>query len=391
MAVGQSPEAASSSPSSGATILKCSGLSKAWVGTPQFENISFNLAKGSRIGLIGVNGAGKSTLLKCLAKIDSADSGSVEHKGNVIYVDQEPDWSPSLPAFAALFGGTSKEAKATRMYFEAINQDPMDNDSLSKATDAVEDASAWDYQSRGILTASKLNIGDDKLNRPVSTLSGGERKRLGLAAAILQQPDVLLLDEPTNHLDVDALEWLADYLSPNGKKDDGMTILLVTHDRYFLERICSEIVEIDRAALHRYPGNYQKYLELRADRIAAEDAESQRAKTLLRKEAEWMSRQPKARQAKSKARQFQFHNLVEKAKGRGADPSKIKLDEADSEERVKRLGGVVAEFRGAKYIMNTPSGDKTLLESFSYDFRQNDRIGIVGANGAGKSTFLKVS
>ena len=190
---------------------------------------------------------------------------------------------------------------------------------------------------------------------------------------------------PPPTADIEGLEFLADYLKPGGKDKD-MAMLLVTHDRFFLERVCTEIIELDRAAVHRYPGNYARYLELKEARIAAEDADADRARTKLRRESEWMAKQPRARQAKSKSRQYQFYELVEKAKGRGPDKKKIELATAEEKETQKRLGGVVAEFRGAKYMM----GERVLLEDFSYSFRQRDRIAIVGNNGVGKSTFLKV-
>ena len=256
---------------------------------------------------------------------------------------------------------------------------------LGDATNAVEEANAWDYQSEGLAIADKLNIKNERMSVRMSSLSGGEKKRVALAAALLKKPDILLLDEPTNHLDIDALEWLSDYLKPGGRDKD-MAMLLVTHDRYFLERVCSEIVEIDRGSLYRYPGNYMRFLQLKADRIAAEDADAERARTKLRRESEWMAKQPRARQAKSKARQDQFYELVEKAKGRGPDAKALSLVTDEEKERQKRLGGVVAEFKGAQYQM----GDRVLLDDFTYNFRSRDRIGIVGANGVGKSTFLKI-
>lgn len=372
----------------GATILSCSGLSKSWVGTPQFEDISLKIGKGQRLGLIGVNGAGKSTLLKCLGKIDSADAGTIETSSNtnVIYVDQEPDWK-GISVYEALFGGTDLVAKSVRDYYRCM--DPageMDNDEFAKVTDDMSESNGWDYQSQGLSIAEKLNIPDEYLYRDVNSLSGGERKRVGLSAALLKQPDILLLDEPTNHLDIDALDWLADFLRPGGKgKDKDMAMLLVTHDRYFLERVCSEIVELDRGSVYRYPGNYGRYLELKAERLNAEDAESQRAKTKLRRESEWMAKQPQGRQRKSKARQDQFYDLVEAAKNREL-VKKVEFMSQEEKDKQKRLGGVVSEFRNAKYMM----GDRTLLEGFTYNFRARDRIGIVGPNGVGKSTFLKV-
>jgi ABC-type branched-subunit amino acid transport system ATPase component len=229
----QDPLAAAASVSSGPTVLSCMGLTKAFTGTPQFEDIKLVIGKGARTGIIGINGAGKSTLLKCLAKIESADAGSIETatNANVIYVDQEPDWG-DVQVYEALFAGPSKAAVATRAYFKALDPSAdMDGDEFAAATDAVESAGAWDYQTNGLTIAEKLNIKNDKMYRRVNSLSGGEKKRVGLSAALLMQPDVLLLDEPTNHLDIDALEFLADYLKPGGKDKD-MAMLLVTHDRW---------------------------------------------------------------------------------------------------------------------------------------------------------------
>lgn len=373
---------------SGTTILRSLGLSKAYTSIPQFNDISVTLGRGQRVGLIGVNGAGKSTLLRCLAGIDKADSGSVEvaSNANVIYVDQEPDWG-DITVYTALFAGDDPKARATRQYFEVLAMDAdMDADAFSRATDAMEEASAWDYQTNGLNIAEKLKIDSTFMNRKVSTLSGGERKRVGLSAALLRQPDVLLLDEPTNHLDIEALDWLSDYLKPG--KDKDLTMLLVTHDRYFLEKVCSEILELDRAAIYRYPGNYQRYLELKEARLQAADADTERAKIKLRRESEWMAKQPRARQAKSKVRQEQFYTLVDKVKAGSVGKQDKALELVTQEEKDKqtRLGKTVIEFNKACY----ESGPRVLLDGFSYSFRQRDRIGVVGSNGVGKSTFLKV-
>ena len=273
------PIAESTSNGGAPTLLKCESLTKAWTGIPQFEGISLNLAKGQRVGLIGVNGAGKSTLLKCLGGIDSADSGRVEVATNtkVIYVDQEPDWG-SIAVYEALFGGPQLSATTNRKYFELTKDDAsMNMDAFSKVSDDMETSDGWAYQERGLNIATKLNIPESFLYRQVTSLSGGEKKRVGLAAALLKQPDVLLLDEvryllllhfslmqclnitlsslmtyahfrpsscfvlqPTNHLDVDALDWLAEFLRPGNRENKDLTVLLVTHDRYFLERVCSE-------------------------------------------------------------------------------------------------------------------------------------------------------
>ena len=371
----------------GDVVLKATGLSKAYTGEPQFRDISFNLQKGIRVGLIGVNGAGKSTLLKCLSKSMNPDEGSIETaaNANIILCEQEPEWGDKM-VYEALFAGQGEMAVAARLYFQSMDPAHSEDEALlARALDLMSTANAWDYQQEGLSIAEKLNIDSDFMYRRLKTMSGGEKKRVGLSASLLQKPDVLLLDEPTNHLDADALDWLSDYLKPGGKDKD-MTMLLVTHDRYFLERTCSEILELDRASIYRYPGNYGRYLEMKAARIAAEDAEADRARTKLRRESEWMAKQPRARQAKSKARQAQFYELVDAAKGREVQ-GQVSLSTPEEKEKQRRLGGVVAEFKKASYAMGA---DKVLLQDFTYSFRQRDRIAIVGANGAGKSTFLKV-
>lgn len=428
-----------------ATVIKCEGLSKSYTGTPQFEQISFNVRRGQRIGLIGINGAGKTTLLKCISGIESADSGVVESLSNtnIVYVDQEPEWQ-NMKVYQALFEGPSAAARATRKYYQLIDPSggggavgndasAVEGDSdlaidsgshtdsasyaeeFSRITDALESSNGWDFQSRGLLIAEKLNIApiDAFLYRDVSELSGGEKKRVGLAAALLKQPDVLLLDEPTNHLDIDALEWLADFLRPGNKGNKDLAMMLVTHDRFFLERVSDEIIELDRGGLFRYPGSYSKYLQLKAERLVAEDALVDRARSKLRKEREWMLRQPQGRQAKSKARQDQFHELVAVVRagksGATGTPAEQKMLLQGEKEKQQRLGGVVAEFKAARYVLPVKASanaverddgnddgvgdrktERVLLHDFTYSFRQRDRIGIVGANGVGKSTFLKI-
>lgn len=375
------------------------------------------LLKGQRVGLIGLNGAGKSTFMKCLAKMIAPDSGTIESLSNlnIIFVEQDPKWENTL-VLETLFGQDSLQAKASTKYMLAMNPlNPNADVDLVDGVEMMEESNAWEYQEEGINIASKLNIGQKELYRPMNTLSGGQKKRVALAAALLKKPDVLLLDEPTNHLDIDALEWLSDYIRPGGMKENkDMAILLVTHDRYFLEKVCSEILELDRGSLYRYSCTYTKYLDLKVARLAAEDAETERAKTKLRRESEWMAKQPRARQAKSRVREAQFYDLVEKAKGKGdANAKSMELATPEEKAKQKRLGGIVAQFRGAKYSLplmsNTIDVDDiaaetervmdatenntekmVLLNDFTYEFRQRDRIGIVGNNGVGKSTFLKI-
>lgn len=370
-------------------ILRATSLTKSYTGTPQFDDISLLLGKGQRVGLIGINGAGKSTLLKCLSGVDSADKGTIEVAKNtkIIYVEQEQPWSAGLSVYAALFGAGDPRAEAQSQYWKALDPatPPAEAEKLLlDATDAIEAAGAWEFGEDCVQIAERLNITPDFMYRKVGGLSGGERKRVALASALARQPDVLFLDEPTNHLDMDAIEFLADFLRSIKTKE--MAVLLVTHDRYFLEKSCSEIIELDRSQVYRYGGSYSKYLELKAARLVAEDAEVDRARTKLRRESEWMAKQPRARQAKSKARQAQFYELVGVAKGRSADLKPLELMSDEEKAKQKRLGGVVAEFKQARYML----GERVLLEDFTYNFRARDRIGIVGPNGVGKSTFLKV-
>ena len=382
-----------------ATVLRASSLSKAWVGSPQLDNVSFLLGKGQRVGLVGRNGEGKSTLMKILCRQIAPDSGTVElgTGSNIVYVEQEPSWPAELPVYAALFEGTSPEASATRLYYKALDPSTAPEEAeraLLEGTDAIGEANAWEFGDNTLAIAEKLNIRSDFLYRKVGTLSGGERKRVALASAISKNPSVLCLDEPTNHLDSAAIYWLADFLRPSGGSSSyrgalaaskDMSILYVSHDRWFLEETCTDIIELDRAKLFRYTGNYSRFLELKQQRLIAEDAEVERARTKLRREAAWMAKQPRARQAKSKARQQQFYELVDSAVGRAA-AKPVELMSQEEKERQKRLGGVVCEVRKASYNLPT----RSLIRDFSYSFRQRDRICLVGKNGVGKSTFLRL-
>jgi ATP-binding cassette subfamily F protein uup len=268
--------------SDGAVIVRGSDLTKSYTGTvAQFEKISLNVVKGQRAAVVGVNGAGKSTLMKVIAGLESPDAGQVEKAQGlrISYVEQDPSYSKGTLVHECVFGGKTPQAEAVRRYLRASQPAAMeaDFDAFTAATEGMEDASAWDYEAQGQEIASSLGVGGDFLLREVQGLSGGETKRVALAAALLEEPELLLLDEPTNHLDMDALEWLADFLKPGKFKD--MSILLVTHDRYFLQRVCKEIFELDRGLIHRYDCDYSTYLEQKAARLAAEDAEADRART----------------------------------------------------------------------------------------------------------------
>jgi len=380
-------------------VLRANSLSKAWVGLPQLDSVSFLLGKGQRVGLVGRNGEGKSTLMKILCKQIAPDGGTVELAAgtNIVYVEQEPSWPADLPVYAALFEGPSPEASATRLYYSALDPSTAPEEAeraLLEGTDAIGEANAWEFGDNTLAIAGKLNIRPDFLYRKVGTLSGGERKRVALASAIAKSPSILCLDEPTNHLDSAAIYWLADFLRPSGGSSSyrgalaaskDMAILYISHDRWMLEETCTDIIELDRAKLFRYTGNYSRFLELKQQRLIAEDAEVERARTKLRREAAWMAKQPRARQAKSKARQQQFYELVDSAVGR-AVAKPVELMSQEEKDRQKRLGGVVCEVRKASYSLP----GRSLIRDFSYSFRQRDRICLVGKNGVGKSTFLRL-
>eukprot|EP00667_Euglena_gracilis_P002941 EG_transcript_2947 len=372
----------------GAILLKTKDLSKAFSAVPQFEKVDMLITQGQRIGLLGINGAGKSTFMRCLAGLEGVDGGLVEVAAGcrVLYVDQEPDWeNPDRTTLKqALFSAKDDpRARAILDYYQAMESG--DADAMETSMNALQAQPAiWDFENNALDIAAKFGLGPDMYDVPVSRLSGGQKKRLGLAASLALQPDVVLLDEPTNHLDTEGIEYLIDFLNGSTRT---LTVMLVTHDRYLIQRTCDQIMELDRSALNVYPvgSSYDKYLELRAERIAAADATAQAARVKLRREAEWMRKQPKARATKAQARIDAFGKLQETAKGRGADPAAVTLATKEEAARQKRLGGVVAECKGATVSV----AGRTLVSGFTYDFRQRDRVGLVGPNGAGKTTFLR--
>lgn len=369
---------------SGAVILKAEGLHKTFDSDPVFSELNINIQKGSRIGLIGINGAGKSTLLKVLSGEEEADKGIVQRARNVrvLYVEQNPAWVDKK-VYEVVFAGSDERSSACRKYMMAsmvVEGEDMDMGAFTEATDIMERVDAWNYQSDGLAIAENLKIDSKLMAEDVNNLSGGQRKRCALAAALLQAPDVLLLDEPTNHLDIDALDFLGDYLRVGGRNKD-LTMLLVTHDRFFLEKTCDKIYELDRASLTEYPCAYNKYLELKAERLAAEDADAERARTKLRKERDWMRRQPQGRQAKSKAREQQYFKLEDRARRR-----EQRGDLELTTDGNARLGKSVIDVCSATFSIN---GNR-LLDNFSYGLQRGERVGIVGANGVGKSTFLRI-
>ncbi len=354
------------------------GLGKSFGIDPLFDNISFHIESGNKVALIAKNGTGKSTLLKILAGKETADRGKVwiSKEITVAFFEQEPRFEEELSVLDNIFHHKHPVIAAIKA-FEAASESG-DTDVLMTSIDQMDHLSAWDFDAKVKQIFSRLNI--DHLIKAVKNLSGGQRKRVALARTLIDigfgNPEVLLImDEPTNHLDIEMVEWLENYLN-----QQNITLLLVSHDRYFLDNVCNEIWEMDRSSLYEYKGDYENYLEKKAARIDSDLASIDKAKNLYRKELEWMLKQPKARTTKSKSRQDSFYEVEAKAK-QNLDEQKLKL-----EMKMSRLGGKVAELKK----VNKSFGDKIILKGFDYTFKRGDRIGVVGKNGSGKTTFLNM-
>ncbi len=354
------------------------GLGKSFGINPLFDNISFHIESGDKVALIAKNDTGKSTLLKILAGKETADRGKVwiSKEITVAFFEQEPRFQEELSVLDNIFHHKHPVIAAIKA-FEAASESG-DTDALMTSIDQMDHLSAWDFDAKVKQIFSRLNI--DHLIQAVKNLSGGQRKRVALARTLIDigfgNPEVLLImDEPTNHLDIEMVEWLENYLN-----QQNITLLLVSHDRYFLDNVCNEIWEMDRSSLYEYKGDYENYLEKKAARIDSDLASIDKAKNLYRKELEWMLKQPKARTTKSKSRQDSFYEVEAKAK-QNLDEQKLKL-----EMKMSRLGGKVAELKK----VNKSFGDKIILRGFDYTFKRGDRIGVVGKNGSGKTTFLNM-
>jgi ATP-binding cassette subfamily F protein uup len=353
-------------------------ISKSYGIKPLFTNITFHISEGDKIALIARNGSGKSTLLKILAGKDNVDNGSVWiHKDvTVALFEQEPAFDEQATVLDNIFHYRHPVAEALRNYERIIAADDKDPEILAAALAKLDELGAWDFEAKVHQILGKLNI--TNLNQQVKTLSGGQRKRVALAQVLIDigfehKHVLLIMDEPTNHLDVEMVEWLENYL--NQQK---VTLLMVTHDRYFLEDVCDVIWELDNENLFSYAGDYQNYLEKKAARIDSTLASIDKAKNQYRKELEWMRKQPKARTTKSKSRQDNFYEVESRAK------QKIVDAQVELHVKMTRLGGKVAELKK----VYKSYGDKVILKGFDYTFKKGERIGIVGKNGAGKSTFL---
>ncbi|MBN7809346.1 ABC-F family ATP-binding cassette domain-containing protein [Algoriphagus sp. H41] len=359
--------------------LSVENLSKAFGERKLFSNISFGISQGQKIALVGINGAGKSTLMKIIMGLEIPDTGQValNQSVKIAYVHQNPVFEANLSIYQTIFDQSNSEVlRVIEDYHKAMldAERGIDNsDKMSKLFEKMDALQAWDFEYQVKEVLGKLGLHDTEL--AVGNLSGGQRKRVALAKAILEKPDLLLLDEPTNHLDLETIEWLEDYLAKAN-----LSIFMVTHDRYFLEKVTNEILELDQGKIHRYQGNYGYFLDKKAERIQIEDIEIEKAKSLYKKELDWIRRQPKARGTKAKYRVDAFEETKEKAF--------TKREERDIELTVstQRLGNKILEIDKISKSFD----EKTLVKDFSYIFKKKDRIGIVGPNGAGKTTFLKM-
>ncbi len=339
-----------------------------------FRNISFGINEGQKIGFVAKNGTGKTSLLNILSGKERPDEGKVVYRKNlsVAFLSQEPNLNPELTVEETIFSSEKPILKVIANYEKAL-KNPDDAEQLQNTFDAMDAAQAWDFETTYKQILFRLKLED--LSQKVSNLSGGQKKRLALANALLAQPNLLIMDEPTNHLDLEMIEWLEAFFAK-----ENITLFMVTHDRYFLERVCNEIVELDEGNLYSYKGNYSYYLEKRNARIENFETETAKAKQLYKKELDWMRRQPKARTTKSKSRIDDFHEIKSRAHQRRKD------HEIQLELNMERLGTKVVEL----HSISKSFGEKVLISKFDYNFLRGERVGIIGKNGTGKSTFLNI-
>ena len=353
--------------------LQVENLTKSFGDLVLFDKISFGIAQGQRIGLIAKNGSGKTTLLNILSGKEGYDEGTITFRRDlrVGYLEQAPSYPAGLTVLEACFHHGNSTVELIKEYEECM--ETPGNPGLEELLGRMEHEKAWDYERKAKQILSQLKIRD--FNQKVEHLSGGQLKRVALANVLITEPDLLILDEPTNHLDLDMTEWLEEYLNRGN-----LSLLMVTHDRYFLDRVCSEIIEIDNKQLYSYKGNYSYYLEKRQERIDATNAEIARANNLYRTELEWMRRMPQARGHKARYREEAFYDLEKVAKQRTYD-SNVKLD-----VKASYIGSKIFE---ADHLCKS-FGSLKILDDFSYIFARYEKMGIVGNNGTGKSTFIKI-
>jgi ATP-binding cassette subfamily F protein uup len=340
-----------------------------------FKNVTIGINRGRKVALVGVNGAGKSTLLKILGGTIKPTEGKVVQARdlNMGYLEQDPNFKNAVTISDYIFHADDVQQQLIRRYEELMENDPGNTKAIEKIMEEMSEVDAWEYEYKIKTILGRLDI--HHLNQHITTLSGGQKKRLALAKLLIEDPEVYILDEPTNHLDIDTIEWLEKLLTEGNK-----TILMVTHDRYFLDNVCNEILEIDRGKIQPYNGSYGYYLEKKAEREAADEASFQKNSNLLRKELEWMRRQPQARGTKSKARIDAYYDLEEKTKNGGI------RDKVELSVKTARQGNKIMEMDHLYKSFN----DNTYINNFSYIFKKGDRIGLAGKNGSGKSTLLNI-
>jgi len=349
-------------------------ISKSYGDRTLFSNISFGINKNQKVAFVAKNGTGKTSILNIIAGLDIPDKGQVIQRKDieVAYLSQHQIFDKHLTIEETIFATENRILPIIKQYEKAL-ENPEDSENYQKAFDLMDQNNAWDFETQYKLVLSKLKL--NNLSLKVGKLSGGQKKRLSLAILLINKPDLIILDEPTNHLDLEMIEWLEDYF-----KKEKITLFMVTHDRYFLERVCNEIVELDHGELYKYKGNYSYYLEKKEERITQEAVSTNKAKNLFKKELDWMRRQPKARTTKSKSRIDDFFEIKEKAHKRRQDHS-VQL-----EINMKRLGSKIIELHKLKKSF----GDLKILDGFEYVFKKGERIGIIGKNGTGKSSFLNI-
>ncbi|WP_318311393.1 ABC-F family ATP-binding cassette domain-containing protein [Flagellimonas crocea] len=355
-------------------LLTVENISKSYGELVLFSDISFGINKDQKIALIAKNGSGKTSILNIMSGKDTSETGQVTtRKGiKISFLEQEPDLNPNLTIEETIFATDNEILRVIASYEKAV-ENPDDQGQYQKAFEAMERLNAWDFETQYKQILFQLQL--SKLDAKVSTLSGGQKKRLALANALLNKPDLMILDEPTNHLDLEMIEWLEAYFAK-----ESITLFMVTHDRYFLDRVCNEILELDNNQLYTYKGNYSYYLSEKEARMEREAVEQQKTKMLYKKELDWMRRQPKARTTKSKSRIDDFAEIKQRAHQRRQE------HEVQLELNMERMGSKILELHN----ISKSYGDKTILNKFDYNFTKGERVGIIGKNGTGKSTFLNI-
>ncbi|MFI0427407.1 MAG: ABC-F family ATP-binding cassette domain-containing protein [Flavobacterium sp.] len=354
--------------------LSVENISKSYGERILFDNVSFGINKDQKIAFIAKNGSGKTTIMNMINGLDEPDTGQVvvRKEINMAFLSQNNNLQDELTIEENIFASDNEILKVIERYEKAL-ENPNDEEAYQRAFDDMDRHNAWDFETQFKQILYKLKLEDLKMK--VKNMSGGQKKRLSLAIILISKPDLLILDEPTNHLDLEMIEWLEDYFAK-----ENITLFMVTHDRFFLERVCNEIIELDNGKIYQYKGNYSYYLEKKEERLASENASIDKAQNLFVKELAWMRRQPKARTTKSKSRQDDFYKIKAVAE------SRRKENVVELEINMERMGSKIIEM--VKLNKNFP--DRTILKDFSYSFQRGERIGIIGKNGTGKSTFLNI-